>query len=237
MAEGTEPIRQDLDNLRDSMSDTIGEIDNRVRDTIDGTVDNVRQVFDLKRQVREHPWMSVGIALTVGYLVGGIGSEQRQEPQYAEPGQAMRYYPEHGYRPINAQTEGSNGSSDHSRQNQASGTQNAFTASQAYGRRYGPANEQHQSSSMSNLISRVASPLADELQTMAIATMHSATRMLRESLQENIPQFEEEYARARTKREHPDQEQTYEEQAHAVGADPIDPIYDDASNMTPGSTR
>jgi ElaB/YqjD/DUF883 family membrane-anchored ribosome-binding protein len=232
MAEGTEPIRQDLDHLRDSMSDTIGEIDNRVRDTIDDTVDNVRQVFDLKRQVREHPWMSVGLALTVGYLFGGMGSEQRHEPQYVEPGQAMRYYPEHGYRPVNAQAQRGNGGSDHSRESQYR-TQSAFSASQDYGRRYGQAKDQHQSSGMSNLISRVASPLADELQTMAIATMHSATRMLRESLKENIPQFEEEYARVRGKREQ-EHEHSDEEQAHAVGADPI---YDDASNMTPGSTR
>jgi ElaB/YqjD/DUF883 family membrane-anchored ribosome-binding protein/predicted transcriptional regulator len=234
MAEGTEPIRQDLDNLRGSMSETIGEIDNRVRDTIDDTVDNVRQAFDLKRQVREHPWLSVGLALTVGYLAGGMGGEQRHEPQYVQPGQAMRYYPEHGYRPVNTQAERGNGGKDN-RQSQTFRTQNAFSASQAYGQRYGQPYEQHQSSGMSNLISRVASPLADELQTMAIATMHSATRMLRESLKENIPQFEEEYTRIRAKREHPEHgEHAEQEQARAVGADHI---YDDASNMTPGSTR
>jgi ElaB/YqjD/DUF883 family membrane-anchored ribosome-binding protein len=231
MAEGTEPIRQDLDNLRDSMSGTIGEIDNRVRDTIDNTVDNVRQTFDLKRQVREHPWMSVGLALTLGYLVGGMDGDKRSEPQYVQPGQAMRYYPEHGYRPINAYAEdrGGNGDQEADRNRQSQ----SFASSQYYGQ----TGQSHSGSGgMGNLISRVASPLADELQTIAIATMHSATRMLRESLQENIPQFNEEYARARGKREHQSERQS-EHHPKDDAPSGADPIYDDASSITPGTMR
>jgi hypothetical protein len=49
--------------------------DIRYGDTLES---GARQVFGLKHQVAERPWMAVGAAVAAGYLLGSIGSEREQ---------------------------------------------------------------------------------------------------------------------------------------------------------------
>jgi hypothetical protein len=43
-----------------------------VQETIHGTVDTVKETFDLELQVRNHPWAMVGGAFCAGYLGGKV---------------------------------------------------------------------------------------------------------------------------------------------------------------------
>lgn len=70
MAEGTEPIRQDIESLRDSMSDTLNQIEHKVRDNVDQKVEQVRRTVDLRHLIAENPWPAVGIALVIGLWLG-----------------------------------------------------------------------------------------------------------------------------------------------------------------------
>ncbi|NTU84301.1 MAG: hypothetical protein HGA45_33895 [Chloroflexales bacterium] len=185
MAQGTEPIRQDIDEIRGSMAETLEEIEARVRGTVDSTVGNVRQAFDLKHQVNEHPWLSLGLAVVAGYMLGNMDGDDRPSPRYGQPGQAMRYYAEPGDRPAGDRPAG--GGSD---QNVAPSS--GLSSKQDY--------SQYGQREQGGMFAHLAGPIGDELQTIAIATVKSATRLLRESLQSNIPEFETEYQRLQSER-------------------------------------
>lgn len=70
MAEGTEPIREEIAALRDAMSATVFQIESQVRGTLDEKVEQVHRATDLRHLVADHPWRAVGLALALGYLIG-----------------------------------------------------------------------------------------------------------------------------------------------------------------------
>jgi ElaB/YqjD/DUF883 family membrane-anchored ribosome-binding protein len=70
MAEGTEPIREEIAALRDSMSATVAQIESQVRTTLDEKVEQVHRVTDLRHLIADHPWQAMGLAVAVGYLIG-----------------------------------------------------------------------------------------------------------------------------------------------------------------------
>src|SRR5215216_6244870 len=86
MDQRTEPIRQDIDSIRDSMTNKIEQIESKIKDTVDDT----RRMVDIKYQVSQRPWAALGVSLLVGYTLGSIGgSDTRSRPQRGEP---FRYY-------------------------------------------------------------------------------------------------------------------------------------------------
>src|SRR3954463_2204921 len=87
MDQRTEPIRQDIDSIRDSMTDKIEQIETKIK----GTVEDTRRMVDIKYQVSQRPWAALGVSLLVGYTLGSIGGgdDTRSQPQRGEP---FRYY-------------------------------------------------------------------------------------------------------------------------------------------------
>src|SRR5204863_5811815 len=87
MDQRTEPIRQDIDSIRDSMTDKIEQIETKIK----GTVEDTRRMVDIKYQVSQRPWAAMGVSLLVGYTLGSIGGsdDTRAQPQRGEP---FRYY-------------------------------------------------------------------------------------------------------------------------------------------------
>src|SRR5215213_4297369 len=87
MDQRTEPIRQDIDSIRDSMTDKIGQLETKIK----GTVADTRRMVDVKYQVSQRPWAALGVSLLVGYTLGSIGGgdDKRDQPQRGEP---FRYY-------------------------------------------------------------------------------------------------------------------------------------------------
>jgi ElaB/YqjD/DUF883 family membrane-anchored ribosome-binding protein len=79
MAEGTESIRQDIDAIRGSMTDTMEQIESRVKGTVDTTVENVKRTFDVKQQISDQPWAALGIAVVAGYMLGSMGSDSESD--------------------------------------------------------------------------------------------------------------------------------------------------------------
>src|SRR5215207_619618 len=88
MDQRTEPIRQDIDSIRNSMTDKLEQIETKIK----GTVDDTRRMVDVKYQVSQRPWAALGVSLLVGYTLGSIGGDDRNaEPQR---GETLRYYRE-----------------------------------------------------------------------------------------------------------------------------------------------
>jgi hypothetical protein len=78
----TEPIRQDIDTIRDSMTDKMEQIESRVKGTVDDTVETVRRTFDIRQQVDERPWTALGAAVLAGYVLGSMGDSEPRSPSY-----------------------------------------------------------------------------------------------------------------------------------------------------------
>jgi ElaB/YqjD/DUF883 family membrane-anchored ribosome-binding protein len=79
----TEEIRQQIAQTRSSLVQKIDSLDKQVKAAIDGgaesfketveqVVQSVKQAFDLRRQLEEHPWAMLGGSLVVGYLAGRV---------------------------------------------------------------------------------------------------------------------------------------------------------------------
>src|SRR6185503_15218701 len=86
MDQGTEPIRQDIDAIRDSMTDKLEQIETKIK----GTVEDTRRMVDVKYQMSQRPWAALGVSLLVGYTLGSLGGDDtRSQPQR---GEAFRYY-------------------------------------------------------------------------------------------------------------------------------------------------
>lgn len=75
----TEPIRQDIENIRTSMTDKMEQIESKIKGTVTETTDSVKRMVDIRHQVSEHPWAALGLSVLAGYALGSIG-ESRPEP-------------------------------------------------------------------------------------------------------------------------------------------------------------
>src|SRR6476620_6877109 len=91
MDQRTEPIRQDIDAIRESMTDKIEQIETKIK----GTVEDTRRMVDIKYQVSQRPWAALGVSLLVGYTLGSIGDDHKREQPQPQRGESFRYYAPH----------------------------------------------------------------------------------------------------------------------------------------------
>jgi ElaB/YqjD/DUF883 family membrane-anchored ribosome-binding protein len=84
----TAEIRQQITRTRSSLVQKIDSLEKQVKATIDGSAESfkekveqvaqsVKETFDLRRQLEEHPWAMLGGSLVVGYLAGRVVSRGR----------------------------------------------------------------------------------------------------------------------------------------------------------------
>jgi len=83
MDQRTEPIEQDIAAIRDSMTAKMGQIEHRIRSTVEETGDSLKRTVDLRYQVEEHPWAMVGTAVLLGYAVGSLSGSSEPGPHTA----------------------------------------------------------------------------------------------------------------------------------------------------------
>jgi hypothetical protein len=187
------------------MTETLEQIEGQVRDKVDTTVAQAREALDIRRHVNERPWLTLGAASLLGYLVGAMGGDD-EAPRQPVPGQPMRYYaePAHPPQPDHgpaAERHASNGGY-YAGQNGASGRPGALAGAMA----------------------QVADPIREELSVMALAAVRSAMRVLRETLQESIPQFDSEYQSVQRERTNEEEMSTSEVGSNGSRSNPIPSI-------------
>ncbi len=61
-------IRNEIEATRVGMVEKIATLEERV----DCTIQGVKRSFDPKYQVKQHPWLAVGLAAAAGYLMSGL---------------------------------------------------------------------------------------------------------------------------------------------------------------------
>jgi len=182
----TEPIRQDIDNLRESMTDKMGQIEAKIKGTVDDTTETLKRGLDVKYQVSEHPWTALGVAVLAGYALGSMGGNDSKPSTYryrsdfrhqdARPGEPMRYYDESEQR---NQDWGKSQNASYSASSSPSRNENAYRSDFDY-------RDQKQSSS-GGFVDDVVGQLGVELDTLKTAAISSLVNLLRDTVKQNLP--------------------------------------------------
>jgi ElaB/YqjD/DUF883 family membrane-anchored ribosome-binding protein len=106
-----EVIRDEMEMTRANLADKLGALENQVRETVTSatetvsstvegvkevvgtvseTVDSVTETLNFPRQIEQHPWIALGIAVAAGCAAGYLLSgSSHHEPRYQPP----RYEP------------------------------------------------------------------------------------------------------------------------------------------------
>jgi ElaB/YqjD/DUF883 family membrane-anchored ribosome-binding protein len=89
MDQGTEPIRQDIDQIRASMTDKMERIEAKIKGTVDETAGSVKRMVDLKYQASEHPWAAIGASVLAGIVLGSLGDQDPPERRSERPNDGL----------------------------------------------------------------------------------------------------------------------------------------------------
>jgi hypothetical protein len=172
MDQRTEPIRQDIDAIRDSMTDKIEQIETKIK----GTVEDTRRMVDIKYQVSQRPWAALGVSLLVGYTLGSIGGDQKhKQPQR---GESFRYYEQpHDDRARSAR--------EHDTQH------SSFTP---------PADTRH--ADKPGMLDQIMDQFGDEFQLLKAAAVTSVIGLVRDAVRQNLPALDQELGRLRSQQGH-----------------------------------
>jgi len=84
MGETTDQLREQVDQARDDATDKIMQLERQVTDA----ADHVKEQFDWRRQVNDHPLAAVGAAFAGGAFLGSMtsgGGQQQQHVSYPTP--------------------------------------------------------------------------------------------------------------------------------------------------------
>lgn len=85
MDKRSDDIRQDIEDTRASLDEKLDLLQDKASDAVEQT----KQLFDVKLQVSERPWVALGLALAAGYVVGNIGGENK--PSYSSSSYRQDY--------------------------------------------------------------------------------------------------------------------------------------------------
>jgi len=173
MDQRTEPIRQDIDSIRDSMTDKLEQIETKIK----GTVEDTRRMVDLKYQVSQRPWAALGVSLLVGYTLGSIGGDDRR----AEPkrGETVRYYAER------------NDDRAHSVRERDTDARAATFTQHTDTRR----------AAQPGMLDQIMDQFGDEFQLLKAAAITSVIGLVRDAVRQNLPALDQELSRLRSEKD------------------------------------
>lgn len=169
MDQRTEPIRQDIDAIRDSMTDKMEQIESKIK----GTVEDTRRMIDIKYQVSQRPWAALGTSILIGYALGSIGGNDR--PAQPRRGEIVRYYAE------------PNDDRSRSAREHDTSFRTASTKRQDDDRR----------ASQPGFVDQIMDQFGDELQLLKAAAITSVIGLIRDTVSQNLPALKQEVERMR----------------------------------------
>jgi ElaB/YqjD/DUF883 family membrane-anchored ribosome-binding protein len=217
----TEPIKQDIETIRESMTEKIGQIEDKVKGTVEGTMDSVKQTFNINTQVSDRPWAAFGVAVLIGYGLGSMGGGKSQHerthyPQYA--GEPMRYYPAPSLQAGDSPTS----------QIKSSGKQ------QNFGITAGNTSYQSQGNAQSGFLGDLAEQFGSEFEVLKTAAVSAGIAFIRDIIKENVPNFDQAYKEAQGAYERQKVENDYYNGSSSVESLRPEPAGDDITENRPG---
>lgn len=65
-----EKLQREIEQKRNNITNTVRELKNEVESEFEDRKTAIKQIFDWKHQVKEHPVLACGISLAAGYMIG-----------------------------------------------------------------------------------------------------------------------------------------------------------------------
>jgi ElaB/YqjD/DUF883 family membrane-anchored ribosome-binding protein len=97
--DATTSVSETVQQVKDAVSDTVETVKDTVegtvesmKETVDDTVESVKETFNVRHQVKRHPWLMFGGSLAAGFVASRIMG--RYLPRRLPPWQAESYYAE-----------------------------------------------------------------------------------------------------------------------------------------------
>lgn len=172
-----------LEMIESKVKGTVDDIKGSVENTVETVKENVKQAFDVKQQVNERPWMMLGASVVAGYVLGSLGGSD-DSPAYRATQYRSNASNYNSAEPVRYYSDSSSGSYNRSESNSS------------YGR---PASSS--GSSAPSAITGLMDSFGLEFDTLKDAAVVTVGNMLRDMMKKNLPQFAEEFERARSERE------------------------------------
>jgi ElaB/YqjD/DUF883 family membrane-anchored ribosome-binding protein len=66
----TDAVQDTVQSVRSAVESTVETVTGTVKDTVESVTEGAKEVLDVKKHTREHPWAMVGGAAAVGFLAG-----------------------------------------------------------------------------------------------------------------------------------------------------------------------
>lgn len=203
--EGT--VRGAGDNVRQSMHESIDRTADNVKDSVGHTIDQVKTKLNLEQIVHERPWIVFGASVLAGYMIGNLNNSSSSDHDDDYDAYDRRRYYERRRRAERSYNDraGQAYAEHHDEESMPLGQHLAIPD---HPQTYDPADysssnrpaPQRGMQKSQGMLSDVMDQFSDEIEAMKDASVAAMTRMLRETLQENLPQLAEEYDRARRER-------------------------------------
>src|SRR5690349_16204325 len=92
MDQRSDYLRQDIESTRAALDEKLDSLETKAR-----------QAFDLKHQVAERPWMSLGAAVAAGFVLGSLGGDDEGQRWHGQPVTAANYSQQSTYTPTGQQ--------------------------------------------------------------------------------------------------------------------------------------
>jgi ElaB/YqjD/DUF883 family membrane-anchored ribosome-binding protein len=197
-------VRGSARHVRSSVDDTVDRTVHTVRDSVGDNIDQMKEKIDVQELVNDKPWLMLGGSILAGYTLGNLtesrSSHRDEQYAYATAAGAHEEYAYPGdssddrrYRYYEDETRGAQPDSP----SRPSRTARAKAAS-------------------SGFVDDVLDQFGEEMDALQDAAVSTMTRILRETLQDNLPQLAEEFDRARAERRahHAQREQHQHRGAH-----------------------
>ena len=226
VSDATEQVRDQVKGGADQVRGQIEGAATKVREQAQEVAEQV-QGFDVSQQVRSHPWMALGVAALAGYCIGSMGGDnddddhdyqvreqelqkarrRAEEHQWASrspqvAGPAVPHMPyAAGPRPFDP-TYGNGPANASFGRPEAPVYQRDFA--QAQSSSYQPQESRSRSgrsNQSSSMWDSVVNQFGSEIRTLATAAVGTAIAVMRDTVTEHVPQFEEEYERRSKERE------------------------------------
>lgn len=170
-----EEIKQEIEVTKAALSEKLEILESEVKETVEDaktkvreTVEEVRRAFDIRHQIRTHPWIGVGGAVVIGAIVGRWLAGTSDEARGTRSS---------GLNPENRSAEESNARCDWS------GCEDTAAASAE--------SRVRAKSRARGMVSRLADQFDDELRQLKGIAMGVAVGMIGDLARKSAPKFSE----------------------------------------------
>lgn len=182
MDQGSNHIRQDIDQTRAALTEKVDTLQDKARESIETVQAKARQAFDLHTQVSERPWIALGAAVAVGYVLGSLGGNSDNDDYRYSPPSNMNYEKSgsNGYRSSPSAPSQPSASSEYRYTPGQSGYSADYSQQSSQGQQH---SHQQQGGAMSGFLGQ----FDDEIESLKVAAIGTIRELLHNTIREYVP--------------------------------------------------